>query len=252
MDVITSSRNIFKADGGITGSFSVPIILKLQTSPDSKLSTLALYMGLLTRATGPLFRVPTGELLEQTGLSRPVLIAARNQLSNPKGLNLIRCAETTKQGVWEYELLNEKGGKLATFADFVVFRDQPAEFIKAYYCDRLGVTDCLEDSEGNLLFVCPFHSSTKDKPTLKVTIAHGEDFHGRFICGNRRRCRKNGGLIAFESAMAEKRGEVLTQTQAAQLVRTFIVGMMQVDEEHPAIAAYKAFESEGEYELITA
>jgi len=230
---IGKSTNVFGADGGVTGGFSVFILQRLLAR--SKSTTQTLYMCLLTRATGPTFLAHTGELLEETGLSRQTFLNARDELLNPKGLNLIRCTETTKQGVWRYELLNERGGKLATYGEWVVFNELPTESIKAYYCYRLDVATCDEDTQGNLRFNCPFHSMTKSKPTLQVTIAPGDGLHGRFICGDGKRCGRRGGLIDFELAMAAKSGEQLTDKQAGHQVRVFMASMVNADLPNPAL-----------------
>jgi hypothetical protein len=135
---------------------------RLLTDPKVKMSTTILYAYILSKADSPMVRIYTGDALNDTGLSRPVFIEARETLVAAK---LIKAKETTKQGVWEYEIRSEHGGKLATFEDFIVFRDLAAEQIEAYYASRLGVKKAPgQKSDNNLLFYCPFHSEKGSDP----------------------------------------------------------------------------------------
>lgn len=193
-----------------------------------KVSTVLVYCYILSRATAPTVRIYIGDALADTGLSRPVFIEARETLIAAK---LVSAEETSKQGVWQYEILSESGGKLPTYEDFVVFRDQPDEVIKAYYCDRLGVRRAPEVlGDGNIRFACPFHIERDGKHSLTVKLKRGDGLHGRFICG-KNRCERRGGLIEFEQAWASKKDRHLTKSQASQAVRSFIVSRFQNVEE---------------------
>jgi hypothetical protein len=204
-------------------TFNVPIDIfdNLLASSDAGANSVLVYLYILRRALsdGPVVRFHTGEALADIGISRPVFYDSRDALIAAK---LVRAKETSKQGVWEYEVRDPKGKKLPTYEDHVVFAELTAAELESYYSDRLGVKHApAQDTGGNPLFVCPFHADTRSKPTLRVTV-DGDAHHGRFICGSRR-CGKRGGLIDFEVEMARKQRRELTKSQAARAVRAFMV-----------------------------
>jgi hypothetical protein len=227
--------NVFKAGAESTFAVAQSTFRKLLESPKTKPTAVLLYAYLLSKANGPLFRVHIGELQYETGLSRPTYIHARDTLVK---LNLISCKETARQGVWLFEVLGEKGCKLPTYEDYIKFDEVSAADIEAYYSDRLGVSSAPNtDATGNLKFVCPFHSSFSLRAlTLHVTLSPGDGLHGRWICGSKR-CKRRGGLIEFEQAMAAKNGLGLTKREAAQKVRSFFVMRIEDERMHPFMNA---------------
>jgi hypothetical protein len=234
---MSTNRNIFRAGGDDTFAISVPILEKILSQPKHKDISTLLYVYLLSRADGPTFRVHIADIIEHTGMSRPTVMKARNALRDD--LKMIQfTTEAGSKGYSLYELLNVNGGKLATFEDYVKFNELRADVIEAYYASRLNVTKAPgQDASGNLLFGCPFKLHTKSKPTLQVTINVGHQFHGRFVCGHPRCVGQHGGMVDFEQAMAEKRGRMISTSQAAQAVRSFVVGRMNGDHlPHPAVA----------------
>jgi hypothetical protein len=225
---MAKTTNIFRPSDVDTFAVPVAVFNRLLNNPDVKISAAVVYAYILSVAASPTVRIYTGDALNDTGLSRPVFIEARETLIAAK---LINAVETTKQGVWQYELLSENGGKLPTYEDFIVFRDLAPEHIEAYYSDRLGVSSAPEKlQDESLRFVCPFHTEQDGKNRLTVTIDRGEGLHGRFICG-KNRCGRHGGLIEFEQAMAKRRGNELTKSQAAQFVRSFMVTRLRPEED---------------------
>lgn len=231
-NTVSKTSNIFRPSEVDTFAVPTAVFNRLLADHDMKISAVILYAYILSKAESPTVRIYTGDALNDTGLSRPVFAEARETLVTSK---LIMAEETSKQGVWQYEIRSEKGGKLATYEDFVVFRDLPCKYIEAFYANRLGVKKAPgKQSDDRLLFHCPFHTSAASKPTLTVTVDNGQ-YHGRYICG-KKHCGKRGGLIEFEQAMSEKSGEHLTKTQASHSVRSFMVDRLRPDEaEHPAI-----------------
>jgi hypothetical protein len=222
--------NIFRAGAESTFAISLPILRKLLLNPETRTSTVALYVYLVSKADGPQFRVHVGTILADTGLSRQTYLTSRDELRTQ---DFIRFAETQKQGVWNFELLSDTGGKLATFEDYIRFSELPNETIEAYYAHRLQAKS-IGQQDGSFLFPCPFHSQARSKPTLRVT-ADGGEHHGRFIC-NAKRCGRHGGLVALEQAMAERQGQSISKTEAAQAVRSFAVSRQRGDHlPHPAI-----------------
>ena len=226
---MSKTTNIFRPSE--VDSFAVPhgVFNRLLTDPEVKVTTVIVYAYLLSKASSPTVRIYIGDALNDTGLSRPVFIEARVALV---AMNLVKAEETSKQGVWNFEILSERGGKLPTYEDFVVFRDQPVEIITAYYCDRLGVRHPPEVlHNGNLRFACPFHVERAGKHSLTVTLDRNNGLHGRFICG-KDRCGRRGGMIEFEQAHAVKQDRHLTKSQASQAVRSFIVSKTMHQNDH--------------------
>ena len=216
-------------------TFAVPteIFDKLLLS-DTGASAVLVYLYILRRAEsgGPIVRIHTGDALNDIGISRPVFYEARNALAKAK---LIRARETDKQGVWHYEIRDGNGRKLPTFDDYVVFADLTSAQLEAYYADRLGINRAPgQDTSGNPLFACPFHSSHNNRPTLRVTVDNAKH-HGRYICGDSRKCGKRGGLVDFEMAIASQKGRNISKREAASAVRAFMLSNANV-EPHPAVA----------------
>lgn len=236
---MSKTVNIFRPSDANTFAMPAKIIERILTDPEMKHTTAIAYLYIVSQAKAPIVRIHTGDMLNDTGLSRPVFIEAREALLDAR---LIKAEETSKQGVWKYEILSEHGGKLPTHDDYIVFKELGRELIEAYYSDRLGVNGVAgRPKDGRVLFRCPFHKgmNVKPKPTLTVTVDGGEH-HGRFFCGYKK-CQRNGGLIQFEQWYSEKKtGTSLDPKQAAQSVRAFMVERMQpAEEEHPAIASIR-------------
>lgn len=225
---MSKTTNIFRPSDVATFAVPVNVFYRLLADPDVKVSTTLLYAYILSKAVSPTVRIYTGDALNDTGLSRPVFIEARNALIAAR---LIKAVESMKQGVWQYEILSEHGGKLPTYEDFIVFRDLAPELIEAYYSDRLGVSKAAgKKSDGDLLFHCPFHTETGGNPKARLTVTvDGGQYHGRFICG-KSRCARRGGMIEFEQAMAKRHGNELAKSQASQLVRSFMVTRLRPEE----------------------
>jgi len=215
------SQNVFKAGGDPTFAVPQSIFDRLLTSPEVEHSTVIIYLFLLRRAPGPLYRLHVGDILESTGVSRGTYLKARDQLQDE--LRLFRFKDTRRKGVWEIELLGEDGCLLPTFdGQYLRFSETTPAEIEAYYCDRLQVPGAGgRHASDDLFFDCPFHVQMKRKPAMKVTI--GGEFHGRYFCTSRR-CAKNGGLIEFEQLIAERTKQpALSRSDAARAVRNFII-----------------------------
>lgn len=227
-----SSHSIFIPTDLDTFDVPVEIFDTLLASPKAGANAVLVYLYILRRAMsdGPLVRFHTGEALNDIGISRPVFYESRDALVAVK---LIRAKETEKQGVWQYEIRDGNGRKLPTFDDYVVFADLTAAQLETYYADRLRVARAPgQDASGNPLFTCPFHSSTRNRPSLRITVDGGKH-HGRYICGESRRCGKRGGLVDFEIAMASQQGRSISRREAANAVRAFMMGIGS--EPHPAV-----------------
>jgi hypothetical protein len=213
--------NVYRASGLDTVAISLGVIDRLY-SKGASAKAIKLFLFLMKRAESSTFYIHTSELVSGTNMSRPTLQEAREELVS---IGILRCRETWRQGMWEWELLGDNGGKLAVPDTWVVFKEQPSEAIEAFYADRLGVSKAAaKNAGGALLFECPFHEHPEGKYPLQVTI-DGE-FHGMFFCSDSRRCGKHGGLIKFEQMLFKKRHRRrLTDRIAGDRVRAFFWGL---------------------------
>jgi hypothetical protein len=213
------NTNIYQPGGVDTIAISVAVLEKLYAKEVSE-SGIKLFLLLVKNAEMPTVFSHSSELMKSLKMSRPTLRHAREELV-AKGF--IKCRETWRQGMWEFELLGANGGKLPVSDMWVVFRDQTPEAIERFYSDRLNVPKApATDETGALLFECPFHLDTKQ--SLQVTI--GGDYHGMWYCADNRRCGKHGGLIQLEQMLFKQRHRrKLHQRDAAQSVRSFFWGL---------------------------
>jgi hypothetical protein len=218
-------RNIFSALGDDTFGVSQSIASTLLESGEVSHTAVRLYFYLLSAASSPVVRLHTAKVLKGAGLSRESWATAREQQRQRK---LIHAKETEAKGIWRYELLNATGGKLPTYDGHVKFDELSPEQIEAYYCDRLGVSKAGGQSvSGHLKFECPFHSGTPSKLTFTAVLDQGSTKNGVFSC-SARHCRKHGGLIKFEQAISATKGLELSDKQAGQAVRMFMISRVHV------------------------
>jgi len=219
---MAKKTDIFGAGNISTAALPLPMFDRLLETDGVHCSTILLYVYLVRRATGPTFRLHTGNILADTGLSRQTFLTAREALRSA-GLLLYR--ETRKQGMWTYELLGTDGGALPMHSDRVRFADLSPEDIEAFFANRLGVSGVpARTPDGHPVFDCPFHVSKSERQqrTLRVTTDAGSENNGRYIC-NHRKCKRTGGLIQFEMEMAAKQGNPRDFAQSTRAVNRFFM-----------------------------
>jgi hypothetical protein len=152
-------------------------------------TSTVLYIYLNKRACDygqPIVRIHTGDVLSKTGMSRKTLLDARNDLI---ANSLIRARLIDTRGTWEYEVLDPvTKGSLPVLGVVVDFALLPDKIILNFYGQHLNGFD------GNNKFTCPFHYSSKRKPTFAVKLKQGDPKHASWMCSH---CQKSGGLVSF-------------------------------------------------------
>jgi hypothetical protein len=200
---------------------AVPLTTLLELMREKLTPTAAhLYLYLLEQARIKNYatvRVHTGDLLLTMDTRNKALIAARKQLQLFK---LVQCAELTKRGIWEYELLDPKTGcflparenrvEFANLSDWVV-----REFYMRQMPDRWDA--------GRGKFHCPFIDH--GKATFRVKYALGTDLHGMWNCNKCSGTGGSGGMITFFARLYKT-----TSPDATRKVRGILQGIIQEDD----------------------
>ena len=226
-------QNVFQEGAYPIFSKSKEIAAKLRANR-VKHSTLALYDYIVDMAKGPTVRLTTSIVLAEVNINPNTYRAARKELIENK---VIRAKEVSK-GIWEFELLSPEGRALPTSEYFIVFKELSPKDVTDYYEDRLGKPVEGRDSKGNILFTCPFCHFKK--PLFMVTL-DGSDHHGRYICGNNKKCGRHGGMIDLEQALVKHRsGKVLGYDTAKQKARSFFLDRIDATKAATQRAAWEA------------
>ncbi len=171
----------------------------------------------------PIFTLTSKEIQTATGLSVNAVTAAKKQLRG----KLVSIVDKGTSGS-EYEILDPYTGK--QLEKVRNFDKLSAEQIRDYFLHHVSEFDPESeiDSEGYelLRFRCPFHSSTRPHKarmgrdeTIAVKLSQGAPWR----CDGERNCGRRGKLVAFEMAMAERRGMPLTSTEAHHAVKRILV-----------------------------
>lgn len=147
------------------------------------------------------FQPDVEEVKRLTGLSDNSLGSARKELRKAK----LAESTLTKAG-FVYEILDPFTGK--SLEQIVDFNDLRSDQLEDYFLHHLSDYGPSPDENG-IRFKCPFHMSKERDRDLSVKLFEG----GLWNCFNDR-CHKRGKLIAFERAMADKRGQPISTTEA--------------------------------------
>lgn len=147
----------------------------------------------------------TSKDMARVGISRNSVNAAIESLDAEKLIH----AKLGSHG-YTFTLLDP-----ATGTDLEAIKDLRAvkpEVVAMYFQDHIGGDYFITPNGRNITAACIFHQEKKRERSLNIDTDGG----GAFKC---HRCEAQGGILAFERAVAASKGEKITETQAYARVR---------------------------------